>query len=111
MTQGWAYKELEFLVDAIRTKAWESGDLWKPESSKLKADLKVEPVEFPAFVNNPGEDLRCYKILGRQAALDLFDFYGDRTKPKDEIERVLSSEVLRGTNKKDTRREHDAMQE
>ncbi len=91
ITKGWAYKELEFLIDAIRNKALE--DQWKPEKSKLRTDLEVEAVDFPAFVPkfDGREKLRCHGILGRQAALDLFDFYGTRRGAEDEIQRVLGS--------------------
>src|SRR6266851_7492425 len=104
MTKGWAYKELEFLIDAIRAKALEPRDQWKPERSKLKEDLAIKPVPFPAFVPKvcaDHEDLRGHEILGRQAALDLFDFYGTRRKAEGEIRRVLGSYDVKGGNEND----------
>src|SRR5260370_37996857 len=113
-TRGWVYTELEFVVDAVSAKSSELDKKWKAllNSGKLESalesnsgnnlindlerdDLKVDSVETATCA----PELIGYRILERQASLDLFDFYRGRPNARDEIKRDLGSYVVRDGSK------------
>lgn len=125
-TCGWVYKELELLADAVSTKssvcegkckellegnklknAWRNGR----ERELLEDILPITPLPMSERVSVFLENLQDkdakhyvekigrYEILERQAALDLFGFYGGREKAEDEIKRVLGSYVVKERRK------------
>lgn len=125
-THGWVYKELELLADAVSTKSslceWKYKNLlngdklksaWKNgrERELLKDLLPITLLPMSerlavfieklkdTYTKDCVEKLGMYEILDRQAALDLFAFYGGRDKAENEIKRVLGSCVVKERRK------------
>ncbi|HEV7673324.1 MAG TPA: ATP-binding protein [Candidatus Angelobacter sp.] len=95
-TQGWVYKELEGLIDAVEIEApnnW--GEAPPTEDEALMNGLGKKPLDGPI------RWFRTYKILERQASLNLFHFYRHREAETavGELIRVLGSYGVKDTDR------------
>jgi hypothetical protein len=86
-TQGWVYKELEGLIDAVEIEAPKDWGQAPPTEENLLKVLGKEQLDGPI------RWFKTYKILERQASLNLFDFYRHRDAHTAvaELIRVLGS--------------------
>lgn len=97
-TQGWVYKELEGLIDAVEIEAPKDWEKAAPTNDEgFIKDLRRELLKGP---KGPIDWFQTYKILERQASLDLFQFYKHRGAPAAvaELLRVLGSYGVKDTN-------------
>ncbi len=94
-TQGWVYKEIEHLVGLVRSKMSKEWTVCHDDQEDIQwGDGPIaKQLELPKLSAELPTDFKTYKILERQAALDIFDFYRGRDKATEEIDRVLSSYV------------------
>lgn len=92
-TNGWVYKELEHLVNAIQVSTF---DTWK--ASPPIAEKELTQVLHVANISDEC-GLERYKILERQASLDVCDFYAGRPRAISELKRVLRSFGIKDDNK------------
>ncbi len=104
VTGGWVYKELDLLVETITSRTAGRKEEWSKafraltqnsrEPSHALLDIKPIPIEEPV-PDHVKQCLVTQEILGRRPSLDLWSFYADRPKAREEVERVLRSYLLK----------------